>query len=178
MNINNKEDEKKIPEEKSEINNIKDKNREIFNNNNEKNSMDNNNTSEVNCEVKSEEKEIKEEEKLDEKRGDNSIQKSSEIETLKKKLKIYEIKLKHTKEKYSEENITRKLNKKNEELEILNLEMEIDGNKDDLEEKKNALKKEIKEYEKFLKTITVTIKKPDQEFDGLYISKKRICFKK
>ena len=177
MNINNKEDEKKIPEEKSEINNIKDKNREIFNNNNEKNSMDNNNTSEVNCEVKSEEKEIKEEEKLDEKRGDNSIQKSSEIETLKKKLKIYEIKLKHTKEKYSEENITRKLNKKNEELEILNLEMEIDGNKDDLEEKKNALKKEIGEYEKLLKTITVTIKKPDQEFDGLYISKKEFVLK-
>ena len=177
MNINNKEDEKKIPEEKSEINNIKDKNREIFNNNNEKNSMDNNNTSEVNCEVKSEEKEIKEEEKLDEKRGDNSIQKSSEIETLKKKLKIYEIKLKHTKEKYSVENITRKLNKKNEELEILNLEMEIDGNKDDLEEKKNALKKEIGEYEKLLKTITVTIKKPDQEFDGLYISKKEFVLK-
>ena len=177
MNINNKEDEKKIPEEKSEINNIKDKNREIFNNNNEKNSMDNNNTSEVNCEVKSEEKEIKEEEKLDEKRGDNSIQKSSEKETLKKKLKIYEIKLKHTKEKYSEENITRKLNKKNEELEILNLEMEIDGNKDDLEEKKNALKKEIKEYEKLLKTITVTIKKSDQEFDGLYISKKEFVLK-
>lgn len=177
MNINNKEDEKKIPEEKSEINNIKDKNREIFNNNNEKNSMDNNNTSEVNCEVKSEEKEIKEEEKLDEKRGDNSIQKSSEKETLKKKLKIYEIKLKHTKEKYSVENITRKLNKKNEELEILNLEMEIDGNKDDLEEKKNALKKEIEEYEKLLKTITVTIKKPDQEFDGLYISKKEFVLK-
>ena len=177
MNINHKEDEKKIPEEKSEINNIKDKNREIFNNNNEKNSMDNNNTSEVNCEVKSEEKEIKEEEKLDEKRGDNSIQKSSEKETLKKKLKIYEIKLKHTKEKYSEENITRKLNKKNEELEILNLEMEIDGNKDDLEEKKNALKKEIEEYEKLLKTITVTIKKPDQEFDGLYISKKEFVLK-
>ena len=177
MNINNKEDEKKIPEEKSEINNIKDKNREIFNNNNEKNSMDNNNTSELNCEVKSEEKEIKEEEKLDEKRGDNSIQKSSEIETLKKKLKIYEIKLKHTKEKYSVENITRKLNKKNEELEILNLEMEIDGNKDDLEEKKNALKKEIGEYEKLLKTITVTIKKPDQEFDGLYISKKEFVLK-
>jgi len=177
MNINNKEDEKKIPEEKSEINNIKDKNREIFNNNNEKNSMDNNNTSEVNCEVKSEEKEIKEEEKLDEKRGDNSIQKSSEIETLKKKLKIYEIKLKHTKEKYSVENITRKLNKKNEDLEILNLEMEIDGNKDDLEEKKNALKKEIGEYEKLLKTITVTIKKPDQEFDGLYISKKEFVLK-
>ena len=179
MNINNKEDEKKIPEEKSEINNIKDKNREIFNNNNEKNSMDNNNTSEVNCEVKSEEKEIKEEEKLDEKRGDNSTQKSSEIETLKKKLKIYEIKLKHTKEKYSVENITRKINKKNEELEILNLEMEmeIDGNKDDLEEKKNALKKEIGEYEKLLKTITVTIKKPDQEFDGLYISKKEFVLK-
>ena len=177
MNINNKEDEKKIPEEKSEINNIKDKNREIFNNNNEKNSMDNNNTSEVNCEVKSEEKEIKEEEKLDEKRGDNSIQKSSEKETLKKKLKIYEIKLKHTKEKYSVENITRKLNKKNEELEILNLEMEIDGNKDDLEEKKNALIKEIEEYEKLLKTITVTIKKPDQEFDGLYISKKEFVLK-
>ena len=177
MNINNKEDEKKIPEEKSEINNIKDKNREIFNNNNEKNSMDNNNTSEVNCEVKSEEKEIKEEEKLDEKRGDNSIQKSSEKETLKKKLKIYEIKLKHTKEKYSEENITRKLNKKNEELEILNLEMEIDGNKDDLEEKKNALIKEIEEYEKLLKTITVTIKKSDQEFDGLYISKKEFVLK-
>lgn len=177
MNINNKEDEKKIPEEKSEINNIKDKNREIFNNNNEKNSMDNNNTSELNCEVKSEEKEIKEEEKLDEKRGDNSIQKSSEIETLKKKLKIYEIKLKHTKEKYSEENITRKLNKKKEELEILNLEMEIDGNKDDLEEKKNALIKEIEEYEKLLKTITVTIKKPDQEFDGLYISKKEFVLK-
>ena len=92
-------------------------------------------------------------------------------------MKIYEIKLKHTKEKYSEENITRKLNKKNEELEILNLEMEIDGNKDDLEEKKNALIKEIEEYEKLLKTITVTIKKPDQEFDGLYISKKEFVLK-
>lgn len=130
-----------------------------------------------NEDLKSEEKEIKEEEKLDEKRGDNSIKKSSEKETLKKKLKIYEIKLKHTKEKYSEENITRELNKKNEELEILNLEMEIGGNKDDSEEKKNALKKEIEEYEKLLKPITVAIKKPYQEFDGFYISKKKFVLK-
>lgn len=54
--------------------------------------------------------------------------------------------------------------------------MEIDGNKDDSKEK-NALKKEIEEYVKLLKRITVTIKKLDQEFDGLYISRKKFILK-
>ena len=109
--------------------------------------------------------------------NNNSIQKSSEKEILKKKLKIYEIKLKHIKEKFSKENITKELAKKNEELEILNLEIEIDENKDDSEAKKNALIKEIEEYEKLLKPITVTIRKLDQEFDGLYINKKEFVLK-
>ena len=99
------------------------------------------------------------------------------ILTLKKKLKIYEIKLKLIKEKYSKENIIKELNKKNDELEIINLEIELDGNKEDSEAKKNALKKEIEECEKLLKTITVTIRKPDQEFDGLYINKKEFVLK-
>ena len=92
-------------------------------------------------------------------------------------MKIYEIKLKHIKEKFSKENITKELAKKNEELEILNLEIEIDENKDDSEAKKNALIKEIEEYEKLLKPITVTIRKLDQEFDGLYINKKEFVLK-
>ena len=123
--------------------------KEILNNNNAKDNMDNN----------------------------NSIQKSLEKENLKKQLKIYELKLKHIKEKYSKENIIKELNKKKEELEILNLEIEIDENKEDSKEKINALKKEIEEYEKLLKPITVTIRRPDQEFDGLYISKKEFVLK-
>jgi len=123
--------------------------KEILNNNNAKDNMDNN----------------------------NSIQKSLEKENLNKQLKIYELKLKHIKEKYSKENIIKELNKKKEELEILNLEIEIDENKEDSKEKINALKKEIEEYEKLLKPITVTIRRPDQEFDGLYISKKEFVLK-
>ena len=42
----------------------------------------------------------------------NFIQNSSELETLKKKLKLYETKLKLIKEKYSKENIIKELNKK------------------------------------------------------------------
>ena len=107
----------------------------------------------------------------------NSIQNSSELETLKKKLKLYETKLKLIKEKYSKENIIKELTKKNKELEILNLEIELDGNKEDSEAKKNALKKEIEEYEKLLKPITLTIRKLYQEFDGLYINKKEFALK-
>ena len=107
----------------------------------------------------------------------NFIQKSSELETLKKKLKLYETKLKLIKEKYSKENIIKELTKKNKELKILNLEIELDGNKEDSEAKKNALKKEIEEYEKLLKPITLTIRKLYQEFDGLYINKKEFALK-
>ena len=56
-------------------------------------------------------------------------------------MKLYETKLKLIKEKYSKENIIKELNKKNDELEIINLEIELDGNKEDSEAKKNALKK-------------------------------------
>ena len=107
----------------------------------------------------------------------NFIQNSSELETLKKKLKLYETKLKLIKEKYSKENIIKELTKKKEELEIINLEIELDGNKEDSEAKKNALKKEIEEYEKLLKPITLTIRKLYQEFDGLYINKKEFALK-
>ena len=107
----------------------------------------------------------------------NFIQKSSELETLKKKLKLCEIKLELIKEKYSKENIIKELTKKKEELEIINLEIELDGNKEDSEAKKNALKKEIEEYEKLLKPITLTIRKLYQEFDGLYINKKEFALK-
>ena len=152
-NINNKID--KIPQEINTINNNEEipKEKQI----NNKNTQENIQEKDMN--------------------NNNSIQKSSEKEILKKKLKIYEIKLKHIKEKFSKENITKELAKKNEELEIINLEMEIDGNKDDSEAKKSALKKEIEEYEKLLKPITVTIRKLDQEFDGLYINKKEFVLK-
>ena len=90
---------------------------------------------------------------------------------------IYETKLKLIKEKYSKENIIKELTKKNKELKILNLEIELDGNKEDSEAKKNALKKEIEEYEKLLKPITLTIRKLYQEFDGLYINKKEFALK-
>ena len=107
----------------------------------------------------------------------NFIQNSSELETLKKKLKLCEIKLILIKEKYSKENIIKELTKKKEELEILNLEIELDGNKEDSEAKKTALKKEIEEYEKLSKPITLTIRKLYQEFDGLYINKKEFALK-
>ena len=61
-------------------------------------------------------------------------------------------------------------------MEILNLEMEIDGNKDDSKEK-NALKKEIEEYEKLLKRIIVKIKKLDRIRWTLH-KQKKIYFKK
>jgi len=99
------------------------------------------------------------------------------ILTLKKKLKIFEIKLELIKEKYSKENIIKELTKKKEELEIINLEIELEGNKEDSEAKKTALKKEIEEYENLLKPITVTIRKDYQEFDGLYINKKEFVLK-
>ena len=152
-NINNKID--KIPQEINTMNNNEENPKEKQINN--KNTQENIQEKDMN--------------------NNNSIQKSSEKEILKKKLKIYEIKLKHIKEKFSKENITKELAKKNEELEILNLEIEIDENKDDSEAKKNALIKEIEEYEKLLKPITVTIRKLDQEFDGLYINKKEFVLK-
>ena len=153
VNINNKEEnELKIQKQKSKDNNREDNiGKEILNNNKSKDNIDNNNN--------------------------NSIQKSSELETLKKKLKLYETKLKLIKEKYSKENIIKELTKKNKELKILNLEIELDGNKEDSEAKKNALKKEIEEYEKLLKPITLTIRKLYQEFDGLYINKKEFALK-
>ena len=87
-------------------------------------------------------------------------------------MKLYERKLKFIKEKCSKENISKELNKKKEELEILNLETEIYGNNDKSEEKKNVLKKEIEKCEKLLKSIIVTVQKSDQEFDGLFLSQK------
>ena len=185
-NINNKID--KIPQEINTMNNNEEnpKEKQINNKNTQENiqekDMNNNKGDKENLQMelipnKENYNEILNNNTKDNIDNNNSIQKSSEKEILKKKLKIYEIKLKHIKEKFSKENITKELAKKNEELEILNLEMEIDGNKDDSEAKKSALKKEIEEYEKLLKPITVTIRKLDQEFDGLYINKKEFVLK-
>ena len=185
-NINNKID--KIPQEINTMNNNEEnpKEKQINNKNTQENiqekDMNNNKGDKENLQMelipnKENYNEILNNNTKDNIDNNNSIQKSSEKEILKKKLKIYEIKLKHIKEKFSKENITKELAKKNEELEILNLEMEIDGNKDDSEAKKNALIKEIEEYEKLLKPITVTIRKLDQEFDGLYINKKEFVLK-
>ena len=185
-NINNKID--KIPQEINTMNNNEEnpKEKQINNKNTQENiqekDMNNNKGDKENLQMelipnKENYNEILNNNTKDNIDNNNSIQKSSEKEILKKKLKIYEIKLKHIKEKFSKENITKELAKKNEELEILNLEIEIDGNKDDSEAKKNALIKEIEEYEKLLKPITVTIRKLDQEFDGLYINKKEFVLK-
>ena len=185
-NINNKID--KIPQEINTMNNNEEnpKEKQINNKNTQENiqekDMNNNKGDKENLQMelipnKENYNEILNNNTKDNIDNNNSIQKSSEKEILKKKLKIYEIKLKHIKEKFSKENITKELAKKNEELEILNLEIEIDENKDDSEAKKNALIKEIEEYEKLLKPITVTIRKLDQEFDGLYINKKEFVLK-
>ena len=185
-NINNKID--KIPQEINTVNNNEEnpKEKQINNKNTQENiqekDMNNNKGDKENLQMelipnKENYNEILNNNTKDNIDNNNSIQKSSEKEILKKKLKIYEIKLKHIKEKFSKENITKELAKKNEELEILNLEIEIDENKDDSEAKKNALIKEIEEYEKLLKPITVTIRKLDQEFDGLYINKKEFVLK-
>ena len=185
-NINNKID--KIPLEINTMNNNEEnpKEKQINNKNTQENiqekDMNNNKGDKENLQMelipnKENYNEILNNNTKDNIDNNNSIQKSSEKEILKKKLKIYEIKLKHIKEKFSKENITKELAKKNEELEILNLEIEIDENKDDSEAKKNALIKEIEEYEKLLKPITVTIRKLDQEFDGLYINKKEFVLK-
>ena len=185
-NINNKID--KIPQEINTMNNNEEnpKEKQINNKNTQENiqekDMNNNKGDKENLQMelipnKENYNEILNNNIKDNIDNNNSIQKSSEKEILKKKLKIYEIKLKHIKEKFSKENITKELAKKNEELEILNLEIEIDENKDDSEAKKNALIKEIEEYEKLLKPITVTIRKLDQEFDGLYINKKEFVLK-
>ena len=185
-NINNKID--KIPQEINTMNNNEEnpKEKQINNKNTQDNiqekDMNNNKGDKENLQMelipnKENYNEILNNNTKDNIDNNNSIQKSSEKEILKKKLKIYEIKLKHIKEKFSKENITKELAKKNEELEILNLEIEIDENKDDSEAKKNALIKEIEEYEKLLKPITVTIRKLDQEFDGLYINKKEFVLK-
>ena len=185
-NINNKID--KIPQEINTMNNNEEipKEKQINNKNTQENiqekDMNNNKGDKENLQMelipnKENYNEILNNNTKDNIDNNNSIQKSSEKEILKKKLKIYEIKLKHIKEKFSKENITKELAKKNEELEILNLEIEIDENKDDSEAKKSALKKEIEEYEKLLKPITVTIRKLDQEFDGLYINKKEFVLK-
>ena len=153
VNSNNKKDEQKISEEK-------------LNDNNEKN---NNNAIKDNSEIKPEEKEIKE--KFDEKKlEDNLIQNLSETEILQKKFKLYEKKLNLIKEKYSKENLKKELEKKKKELEILDLEAEI--SKDKKESERKILKEEIKKCEKLLQSITVSLKKKDQEFDGLFISKK------
>ena len=185
-NINNKID--KIPQEINTMNNNEEnpKEKQINNKNTQENiqekDMNNNKGDKENLQMelipnKENYNEILNNNTKDNIDNNNSIQKSSEKEILKKKLKIYGIKLKHIKEKFSKENITKELAKKNEELEILNLEIEIDENKDDSEAKKNALIKEIEEYEKLLKPITVTIRKLDQEFDGLYINKKEFVLK-
>ena len=134
--------------------------------------MNNNNELEVNNEAKPESKKINEEKLNKDKIEDNPIQKHSEKEILQNKLKIYKIQLGLLKEKYSKENLSRELDKKKKELEIINVKEQIESNSYELEREKKNLQEEIKNNKSLLKSITVTFKKYDREFDGLFISTK------
>ena len=79
------------------------------------------------------------------KKEDSSPSKLSEKEILLKKLQLYERNLKLIKEKYSKEKISKKLTKKKDKLEILNLKREIYGKTEEFEQEENILKKEIEE---------------------------------
>ena len=111
------------------------------------------------------------------KKEDSSPSKLSEKEILLKKLQLYERNLKLIKEKYSKEKISKKLTKKKDKLEILNLKREIYGKTEEFEQEENILKKEIEECEFLLKNITVTLKSIDKEFDGIFISTKEFTLK-
>ena len=172
-NANNKEKEQKMSKEKLK-DMEKDNNNEIFNDNNPKGNENNNNEISFNCEIKPE---VKEKGTKMNKKEDSSPSKISENEILLKKLELYERNLKLIKEKYSKEKISKKLTKKKDKLEILNLKREIYGKTEEFEQEENILKKEIEECEFLLKNITVTLKSIDKEFDGIFISTKEFTLK-
>ena len=93
---------------------------------------------------------------------------------LKEKLKLHEEKYNLIKKKYSKERLNYELNKKIEELQLLELEIKLEEIKDVNDERKNLIKKEIQKYKDLLKIITIKIQRLELEFDGFFISKEEI----
>ena len=81
------------------------------------------------------------------------------------------------KKKYSKQNLEEVLKKKNEELKdyMAKIKLEKDEKKiKEYEKKIIAIKTDIKNCEMLMSSITIRIERKDQEFDGLFFSKKEI----
>ena len=81
------------------------------------------------------------------------------------------------KKKYSKQNLEEVLKKKNEELKdyMAKIKLEKDEKKiKEYEKKIIDIKTDIKNCEMLMSSITIRIERKDQEFDGLFFSKKEI----
>ena len=84
------------------------------------------------------------------------------------------------KKKYSKQNLEEVLKKKNEELKdyMAKIKLEKDEKKiKEYEKKIIDIKTDIKNCEMLMSSITIRIERKDQEFDGLFFSKKEIILK-
>lgn len=109
----------------------------------------------------------------------DSTSDNSEREGLNKELNSIEKMYEFLKEKYSKEKITDELNKKQKELEYLEERIEYEKKRKNIDvkefaEKKNFIINEIEEYKMLLKSFSIQIERPDQEFDGLFFNQKEI----
>ena len=114
----------------------------------------------------------------------DSIQNKDEKIRLNKILESYGKILDSQTKLYSKKNIENELEKKKEELIILEekikiKELNIKENGKEEEDKKKIckIKEEINKYEKSLKKITIKIQRYDKEFDGLFYSSGEITLK-
>ena len=114
----------------------------------------------------------------------DSIQNKDEKNRLNKILESYGKILDSQTKLYSKKNIENELEKKKEELIILEekikiKELNIKENGKEEEDKKKIckIKEEINKYEKSLKKITIKIQRYDKEFDGLFYSSGEITLK-
>ena len=119
------------------------------------------------------------------KNAEDSMQNEEEKNRLKKILESYGKILDSQTKLYSKKNIENELEKKKEELIVLEekikiKELNIKKNGKEEEEDKQKIckiKEEINKYEKSLKKITIKIQRHDKEFDGLFYSQEKIKLK-